>query len=172
MCDESKARSRELEKLQLKFDADMSVWRNKCESEREAREKCERERDTVKYEIFTLKSELDSHKLESKYLAERSERLERDLKEYETASATTTSNAAPGSASLASAQSTDQFIKMKAHIRDMEAKLKDQEEELDEQSGTIQQLEQAKLRLEMQAEKEKQKWTREVLLLQILYQPA
>ena len=53
-------------------------------------------------------------------------------------------------------------MKMKSHIRDMETKLKDQEEELDEQTGTIQQLEQTKLRLEMQFEKEKQKWQREI----------
>ena len=53
-------------------------------------------------------------------------------------------------------------MKMKSQIRDMETKLKDQEEELDEQTGTIQQLEQTKLRLEMQFEKEKQKWQREI----------
>ena len=44
----------------------------------------------------------------------------------------------------------------------MESKLREQEEELDDQQGEIQQLEQTKLRLEMQLEKDKQKWLREV----------
>ena len=44
----------------------------------------------------------------------------------------------------------------------MEAKIVDQEEELDEQQGAIQQLEQAKLRLQMQGEKERSKWMREL----------
>ena len=89
MCEESKVRNRELEKLQLKFDADMAVWRNKYEGEKEIREKCERERETIKYEIFSLKSELESQKLESNYHAEKNDRLERDLKEYENATSNT-----------------------------------------------------------------------------------
>jgi myosin-18 len=51
---------------------------------------------------------------------------------------------------------------MKAQIRDFENRVRDQEEELDELTSTVQQLEQNKVRLEMQAEKEKQKWTREI----------
>lgn len=160
LCEDSKVRNRELEKLQLKFDAEMALLRNKYESEKEIREKCERERDTTKYEIFTLKSELESQKIESTYHAEKNERLERDLKEYEHAASSNSGNANVGG--LHASSSTDQFIKMKSQIREMEAKLKDQEEELDEQTVSIQQLEQNKLRLEMQAEKEKQKWTREI----------
>jgi myosin-18 len=160
MCEESKTRNRELEKLQHKFDSDMSVWRNKYENERETREKCERERDTTKYEVFSLKSELDSLKLEAAYHVEKNERLEKDLKEYENVTSSTSSlnNFSMGN----SGGSSDQFVKLKAQIRDLESRLRDQEEELDEQTGSIQQLEQTKLRLEMQFEKEKQKWQREI----------
>jgi myosin-18 len=56
----------------------------------------------------------------------------------------------------------EQLLKLKSQIREYESKLKDQEDELDEQSCTIQQLEQTKLRLDLQLEKEKQKWQREV----------
>lgn len=94
--------------------------------------------------------------MEKSYLTDKCERLERDLKEYEsakydsiTSSSTTGTNA-------------DQFIKLKSQIRDMETKINDQENELDDQQGVIQQLEQTKLRLQMQAEKEKSKWQREI----------
>ena len=64
--------------------------------------------------------------------------------------------------SLTVGDPTAHYLKSKSAMRDMEARLRDQEEELDEQALTIQQLEQAKLRLEMQLEKERQKWSREL----------
>ena len=69
-----------------------------------------------------------------------------------------------GCSSLAASDiaTTAHYLKSKSALRDMEARLRDQEEELDEQALTIQQLEQAKLRLEMQLEKERQKWSREL----------
>lgn len=48
-----------------------------------------------------------------------------------------------------------QSVSLKKNIRELEQKVQDQEEELDEQAGEIQILEQAKLRLEMAAEREK-----------------
>jgi myosin-18 len=178
MLDENKVRNRELEKTQARFDSEMNSLKAKLESEKEMREKSERERDQAKYEVFTLKSELETQKLETVYQSEKVDRLEKDLKgkkilfilkpntrtifkmtffckiEYESAVG------ANGAATVNTAPA--QLLKMKSQIRDLEAKMKDQEEELDEQSGTIQQLEQTKLRLEMQLEKEKQKWQREI----------
>lgn len=166
MCDEYKVRNRELEKLQAKFDQDMNSLKTKLDAERELRERCERERDASKYEIFTLKSDLDTQKLETNYHVEKCERLERDLKEYETTlslnGASTNPNGAPISLSAGAGSTADNLIKSKSIIRDLEAKMRDQEEELDEQALVIQQLEQAKLRLEMQLEKDKQKWQREI----------
>ncbi|MEQ2173479.1 Unconventional myosin-XVIIIa, partial [Goodea atripinnis] len=65
---------------------------------------------------------------------------------------------------LNSQESKDEasLAKMKKQLRDMEAKIKDQEEELDEQAGTIQILEQAKLRLEMEMERLRQTHFKEV----------
>ncbi|RNA32781.1 unconventional myosin-XVIIIa isoform X2 [Brachionus plicatilis] len=149
LCEENKIRNRELEKIQSKFDSEMSALRSKLEAERELREKSEREREATKYDLFALKNDLDAQKLETNYHVEKCERLERDLKEYETAS-------------VSKGVGTDQFLKLKAQLRDLELKARDQEEELDEQTFVIQQLEQTKLKLEMQLEKEKQKWTREL----------
>jgi myosin-18 len=164
MLDENKARNRELEKTQSKYDSDMNSLRSKLEMERDLREKCEHERDQAKYEIFTLKSDLETLKLENSYHIEKVERLERDLKEYECISMNSSSSISgvSGGGSTNTTPAAAQLLKTKAQLRDLETKLKDQEEELDEQSCTIQQLEQAKLRLEMQLEKEKQKWQREL----------
>ena len=154
MCDQSKVRNRELEKLQQKFDSEMSSLKAKLEEEREAREKSERERDTARYEVFAVSSELDAQKMESAHLTGKCERLNKDLKEYESATG----------AHYASSftQNSAEFMKLKSQVREMESKLREQEEELDDQQGEIQQLEQTKLRLEMQLEKDKQKWLREV----------
>ncbi|XP_061917816.1 unconventional myosin-XVIIIa-like [Entelurus aequoreus] len=51
---------------------------------------------------------------------------------------------------------------IRKQLRDMEAKVKDQEEELDEQAGTIQMLEQAKLRLEMEMERLRQTHSKDI----------
>lgn len=86
------------------------------------------------------------------------------LKEFESALANNINQATSPSSSVTSLtlDPTAHYLKSKSAIRDMEARLRDQEEELDEQALTIQQLEQAKLRLEMQLEKERQKWSREL----------
>lgn len=157
MLDETKARNRELEKTQARFDSEMSSLKTKFEAEKELREKIERERDQSRFELFNAKSELEAQQMEKKYHSDKVEQLERDLKEYE--------NAVGVSSNVTSSINMDpaaQLVKLKAQIRELDTKCKDQEEELDEQSCTIQQLEQAKLRLEMQLEKEKQKWQREI----------
>lgn len=149
--DEVKVRNNELEKIQRKFDVEMSHLRKAFETERELREKAERERDGLKFEVQTATGQAESEKMEREFVQEKCERLEKDLKEYE-------ANKAGG---IGSTGNSD-FIKLKNQIRDMEAKITDQEEELDEQQGTIQQLEQTKLRLQMQGEKERSKWMREL----------
>uniref|UniRef100_A0A8B9JIB4 Myosin XVIIIAb n=1 Tax=Astyanax mexicanus TaxID=7994 RepID=A0A8B9JIB4_ASTMX len=65
---------------------------------------------------------------------------------------------------LNSQESKDEasLAKVKKQLRDLEAKVKDQEEELDEQAGTIQMLEQAKLRLEMETERLRQMHSKEI----------
>lgn len=65
---------------------------------------------------------------------------------------------------ISSQESKDEasLAKVKKQLRDLEAKVKDQEEELDEQAGTIQMLEQAKLRLEMEMERMRQTHSKEM----------
>lgn len=75
---------------------------------------------------------------------------------------TTTATSPSSSVTSLNLDPTAHYLKSKSALRDMEARLRDQEDELDEQALTIQQLEQAKLRLEMQLEKERQKWSREL----------
>lgn len=79
-----------------------------------------------------------------------------------TSAAATTATSPSSSVTSLNLDPTAHYLKSKSAMRDMEARLRDQEEELDEQALTIQQLEQAKLRLEMQLEKERQKWSREL----------
>ncbi|CAF93221.1 unnamed protein product [Tetraodon nigroviridis] len=65
---------------------------------------------------------------------------------------------------LNSQESKDEasLARLKKQTRELEARVKDQEEELDEQAGTIQMLEQAKLRLEMEMERQRQSHSKEV----------
>lgn len=73
-------RNRELERVQAKFDAEMATLRSRWDEEKETREKCEREREQCKYELFAVKSDLETQKLETAYHQEKCERLEKDLK--------------------------------------------------------------------------------------------
>ncbi|KAJ3589358.1 hypothetical protein NHX12_010203, partial [Muraenolepis orangiensis] len=54
------------------------------------------------------------------------------------------------------------LARVKKQLRDLEAKVKDQEEELDEQAGTVQVLEQAKLRLEMEMQRQRQSHSKDM----------
>jgi len=125
LCDGLKIRNNELEKIQKKFDYDMNSVRASCEIEKELKEKCERERDMMKYELQAVGEQLSAEKMERAFLVDKCARMEHDLKEYETTKYDTVSCAGTGSA--------DQFIKLKNQIRDMETKINDQEEELDDQ---------------------------------------
>jgi myosin-18 len=148
--DEFKTRNKELERVQSKYDSDMHDLKQELENEINLREKYQREKDQLQYEMYNLKADLENLKLDLDLQKEKSVRLDKDLKEYE--NTTVNGNSDNGS----------QVIKMKSQVREMEIKMRDQEEELDDQAATIQQLEQFKLKLEMQLEKEKQKLQREI----------
>jgi len=154
--DEYKSRNKDLEKIQSKFDSDMHDLKKELEKEMQMREKYQRERDQLQYEQYSLKANLDNLKLDLDYQKEKNARLDKDLKEYEN----TMNGGTSGSHDVSMLQ--QQVIKLKAQVREMEVKMRDQEEELDDQAATIQQLEQFKLKLEMQLEKEKQKLQREI----------
>ena len=119
--EESRTRTRDLERIQQRHDAELAAWRARCEAEREARDKCERERDSAKYELATTLTQLEQSRDELSACVAKCERLERDLKEYE---ANNGSGGGGGCAAATSGGQFDQFVKLKAQIREMEAKVR------------------------------------------------
>ncbi|XP_071431264.1 unconventional myosin-XVIIIa isoform X5 [Pithys albifrons albifrons] len=139
-------RNHDLEKKQRRFDSELSQAHEEAQRERLQREKLSRERDVLVAEVFGLKQLLEDKDSDIAGLTQKAESLEAELQDI-------SSQESKDEASLA---------KVKKQLRDLEAKVKDQEEELDEQAGTIQMLEQAKLRLEMEMERLRQTHAKEV----------
>uniref|UniRef100_A0A3Q3WK43 Uncharacterized protein n=1 Tax=Mola mola TaxID=94237 RepID=A0A3Q3WK43_MOLML len=140
------SRNHDLEKKQRKFDSELSAAQEEVQRERSLREKLGREKDMLTGETFSLRQQLEDKDLEVCAVNLKLDRLEAELQDLN-------SQESKDEASLA---------KVKKQMRDMEAKVKDQEEELDEQAGTIQMLEQAKLRLEMEMERLRQTHSKEI----------
>ncbi|KFP01868.1 Unconventional myosin-XVIIIa, partial [Calypte anna] len=139
-------RNHDLEKKQRRFDSELSQAHEETQRERLQREKLSREKDVLVAEVFGLKQLLEDKESDITGLTQKAEALEAELQDI-------SSQESKDEASLA---------KVKKQLRDLEAKVKDQEEELDEQAGTIQMLEQAKLRLEMEMERLRQTHAKEV----------
>ncbi|XP_075296113.1 unconventional myosin-XVIIIa isoform X2 [Opisthocomus hoazin] len=139
-------RNHDLEKKQRRFDSELSQAHEETQRERLQREKLSREKDVLVAEVFGLKQLLEDKDSDIAGLTQKAEALEAELQDI-------SSQESKDEASLA---------KVKKQLRDLEAKVKDQEEELDEQAGTIQMLEQAKLRLEMEMERLRQTHAKEV----------
>ncbi|XP_019716843.1 unconventional myosin-XVIIIa isoform X4 [Hippocampus comes] len=131
------SRNHDLEKKQRKFDSELSAAQDEVQREKTFREKLAREKDMLTGEVFSLKQQVEDKDLEVCAVNLKLDQLEAELQDLN-------SQESKDEASLA---------KVRKQLRDMEAKVKDQEEELDEQAGTIQMLEQAKLRLEMEMER-------------------
>ncbi|XP_051973111.1 unconventional myosin-XVIIIa isoform X1 [Xyrauchen texanus] len=139
-------RNHELERKQRKFDVEQNQVHEELQRERNQREKLARERDMLSGEIFTIRQQIQEKETEQCAVSLKLEQLESELQD------------------LSSQESKDEasHAKIKKQLRDLDAKVKDQEEELDEQAGTIQMLEQAKLRLEMEMERQKQTHSKEL----------
>ncbi|XP_059931582.1 unconventional myosin-XVIIIa isoform X2 [Gadus macrocephalus] len=134
------SRNHDLEKKQRKFDSEQSVSQEEVQRERSLREKLGRERDVLAGEVLGLRQQLEDKELELTAVHLKHEQLDAELQD------------------LSSQETKDEasLSKVRKQLRDIEAKAKDQEEELDEQAGTIQMLEKAKLRLEMEMERLRQ----------------
>ncbi|TKS81517.1 Unconventional myosin-XVIIIa [Collichthys lucidus] len=140
------SRNHDLEKKQRKFDSELSAAQEEVQRERSLKEKLAREKDMLTGEAFSLRQQLEDKDLEVCAVNLKLDQLDAELQDLN-------SQESKDEASLA---------KMRKQLRDMEAKVKDQEEELDEQAGTIQMLEQAKLRLEMEMERLRQTHSKEI----------
>ncbi|XP_067463759.1 unconventional myosin-XVIIIa isoform X3 [Thunnus thynnus] len=140
------SRNHDLEKKQRKFDLEQNQAQAEVQRERTQREKLARERDAMTGEMFNLRQQLQDKDTELCAANAKVQQLEAELQD------------------LSSQESKDEasLAKIKKQLRDLEAKVKDQEEELDEQAGTIQMLEQAKLRLEMEMERQRQTHSKEI----------
>ncbi|KAL8198974.1 UNVERIFIED_CONTAM: hypothetical protein K2H54_030813, partial [Gekko kuhli] len=139
-------RNHELEKKQRRFDSELSQAHEEAQREKLQREKLAREKDMLIAEVFSLKQQVEERDSNIALCTQKVESLEAELQD------------------LSSQESKDEasLAKVRKQLRDLEAKAKDQEEELDEQAGTIQMLEQAKLRLEMEMERLRQTHAKEV----------
>uniref|UniRef100_A0A8C7U4G2 Myosin XVIIIAb n=1 Tax=Oncorhynchus mykiss TaxID=8022 RepID=A0A8C7U4G2_ONCMY len=140
------SRNHDLEKKQRKFDSEQNLSQEEVQREKNLREKLSREKDMLTGEMFSLRQQLEGKDLEMCAQNVKLEQLEAELLD------------------LSSQETKDEasLSKVKKTMRDLEAKVKDQEEELDEQAGTIQMLEQAKLRLEMETERLRQTHSKEI----------
>ncbi|XP_051540244.1 unconventional myosin-XVIIIa-like isoform X4 [Myxocyprinus asiaticus] len=139
-------RNHELERKQRKFDVEQNQVHEELQRDRNQREKLAREREMLTGEVFTVRQQLQEKETELCAVSLKLEQLECELQD------------------LSSQESKEEasLVKVKKQLRDLEAKVKDQEEELDEQAGTIQMLEQAKLRLEMEMERLRQTHSKEL----------
>ncbi|NWT47126.1 MY18A protein, partial [Chroicocephalus maculipennis] len=165
-------RNHDLEKKQRRFDSELSQAHEEAQRERLQREKLSREKDVLVAEVFGLKQLLEVSGPQS--CAQSPDRrvpqadgdpLSRQDKDSDIAGLTQKAEALEAELQdISSQESKDEasLAKVKKQLRDLEAKVKDQEEELDEQAGTIQMLEQAKLRLEMEMERLRQTHAKEV----------
>nr|XP_054586613.1 unconventional myosin-XVIIIa isoform X6 [Nothobranchius furzeri] len=140
------SRNHDLEKKQRKVDLEQSQAQAEVQREKSQREKLAREKDIITGEIFNLRQQLQDKDTELCATNVKVHQLEEELQD------------------LSSQESKDEasLAKLKKQIHDLEAKVKDQEEELDEQAGSIQMLEQAKLRLEMEMERQRQSHSKEI----------
>uniref|UniRef100_A0A4X2KLE9 Unconventional myosin-XVIIIa n=1 Tax=Vombatus ursinus TaxID=29139 RepID=A0A4X2KLE9_VOMUR len=170
-------RNHELEKKQRRFDSELSQAHEETQREKLQREKLNREKDALLAEVFSLKQQMEV-RMDSEPPPVVSQTRQPHphsqltcflllLQEKDMDIAGFTQKVVSLEAELqdiSSQESKDEasLAKIKKQLRDLEAKTKDQEEELDEQAGTIQMLEQAKLRLEMEMERTRQTHSKEI----------
>ncbi|KAG8450460.1 hypothetical protein GDO86_002932 [Hymenochirus boettgeri] len=139
-------RNHDLEKKQRKFDSELAQAQEEAQREKILKEKLSREKDILTSEVFSLRQQLEEKDSEITVVTHKVDQLETELQDI----------------SCQETKDEASLAKVKKQLRDLEAKVKDQEEELDEQAGTIQMLEQAKLRLEMEMERLRQSHTKEL----------
>ncbi|KAM3936310.1 unconventional myosin-XVIIIa isoform 3-T3 [Leptodactylus fuscus] len=139
-------RNHELEKKQRRFDTELAQAQEEAQREKVLKEKLSREKDMLTSEAFSFRQQLEEKETEISVLTHKVEQLEAELQDI----------------SCQESKDEASLAKVKKQLRDLEAKVKDQEEELDEQAGSIQMLEQSKLRLEMEMERLRQSHSKEL----------
>eukprot|EP00794_Sanderia_malayensis_P013873 gene13873-15321_t len=142
----SHIRNGELEKKQRKFDQEINAVKDELQQEKSHRELAQKERDTLSTSRFSLENELKEKDEELDRLQNELKKLQHEINDF---------------AGVGKTGDSD-VLTLKRDKRDLELKVQDQEEELDEQAGQIQMLEQAKLRLEMASQRDKQQFQKDI----------
>lgn len=145
--EEQMTRNNELERKQRRFDSELSKVQEEVKNEKTVREKLQREKDELVSQNFTLEQDISRLKADLESVTEKCDRLNKEFMDVTFSGAKTGGN---------------EVMALKKAKNDLEAKIKDQEEELDEQAGQIQQLEQTKIRLEMNYERLRQQHQKEL----------
>jgi len=126
------------------FDQEITTVQDEFSEEKVKLEASQRERDKLSNDKNNLQKEIIEKDDEISQLKRKVASLESEVSD------------------AASSGTDTEILELKRQYRELEAKTADQEEELDEQAGTIQQLEQHKTRLEMQLNRDKQSFEKEL----------
>lgn len=145
--EEQTARNNDLERKQRRFDSELHKIQEDLKTERAHKEKLQRERDALATEKYSLEKEVERFRGDVETAESKCERLQKELGDTLTS---------------AGIKDDHEVVALKRAKADLEAKVLDQEEELDDQAGQIQQLEQTKVRLEMNLEKARQQSLKEM----------
>ncbi|KAL4224255.1 TRAFAC class myosin-kinesin ATPase superfamily [Mactra antiquata] len=145
--EEQMSRNNDLERKQRRFDTELNKAHEESKTEKNTKEKLQRERDTLAADKYSLEKEVERLKGDLESQEAKYQRLQAELGD-----------------SLTSAGFKDdhEIAALKRAKAELEAKNIDQEEELDDQAGQIQQLEQTKVRLEMNLEKMRQQHMKDI----------
>ncbi|XP_052800270.1 unconventional myosin-XVIIIa-like isoform X12 [Mya arenaria] len=145
--EEQMARNNDLERKQRRFDTELSKAHDESRTEKQMKEKLQRERETLAADKYSLEKEVERLKGDVESSESKYERIQKELGDTLTS---------------VGVKDDHEVAALKRAKADLEAKVIDQEEELDDQAGQIQQLEQAKVRLEMSLEKARQQSLKDV----------
>ncbi|XP_052268489.1 unconventional myosin-XVIIIa-like isoform X2 [Dreissena polymorpha] len=144
--EEQMSRNNDLERKQRKFDTELSKATEEVRAEKLLKEKLQRERDTLASDKYSLEKQIERLKSDLESAEGKNDRLQKEISESMTSTGV---------------KDDHDVAALKRAKADLEAKVIDQEEELDDQAGQIQQLEQTKVRLEMNLEKARQQSLKE-----------
>ncbi|XP_036369695.1 unconventional myosin-XVIIIa isoform X3 [Octopus sinensis] len=144
--DEQTSRNNDLERKQRRFDSELNMSQQECREERSLREKLLREKEELQALKYSMEQANSKLKMDNELSNEKIERLERELADL----------------SESGGKDDKEYMALKRAKHELSMKVAEQEEELDDQAGQIQQLEQTKLRLEMNLQNLRQQHIKEI----------
>lgn len=144
--DEQTSRNNDLERKQRRFDSELNMSQQESREERSLREKLMREKEELQALKYSLEQTNSKLKMDNELSNEKIERLERELVDL----------------SEFGGKDDKEYMALKRAKHELSMKVTEQEEELDDQAAQIQQLEQTKLRLEMNLQNLRQQHIKEM----------